>query len=115
MKLNIRKFCISFSSRKRARMNREWNRLTKCLIQAKSDLAFGDNSASTRIQDLDSALYSLISHEMEGAKVQSCAKWVKEGETATHYFFRLEKKRAEKNSFDCLLDANRDLQIRERV
>ena len=32
LKLNIRNFCISFSSRKRARINRERNRLTKCLI-----------------------------------------------------------------------------------
>ena len=106
LKLNIRKFCISFSSRKRARMNRERNRLTKCFIHAKSDLALGDNSASTKIRDLESTLYSLISHEMEGAKVQSRAKWVEEGERPTSYFFRLEKKRAEKNFFDCLLHAN---------
>ena len=104
--MNIRNFCISFSSRKRARVNRERNRLTKCLIHAKSDLAFGDNTASIRIRDFESALYSLISREMEGAKVRSRAKWVEEGERPTRYFFRLEKKRAEKNSFDCLLDAN---------
>ena len=76
------------------------------MILAKSDLALGDNSASTKIRDLESTLYSLVSREMEGAKVQSRAKWVEEGERPTHYFFRLEKKRAKKNSFDRLLDAN---------
>ena len=69
-------------------------------------MAFGDNSASIRVRDFESTLYSLISREMEGAKVRSHAKWVEERGGPKRYFFRLEKKRAEKNSFDCLLDAN---------
>ena len=55
---------------------------------------------------VESALSSLISGEVEGAKIRSCAKWIEEGEKPTQYFFRLKQKRAEKNSFDSVLDAD---------
>lgn len=49
---------------------------------------------------------SLISKEAEGAKVRSRAQWFKEGEKPTSYFFRLEKKRADTNSFKSFFDEN---------
>lgn len=45
-------------------------------------------------------------HEAEGAKIRSRAQWFEEGEKPTRFFFRLENRRAQSNSFDSLLDAN---------
>lgn len=58
------------------------------------------------INDVESQLFSLISKEAEGSKIRSCAQWFEEGEKPTRYFFRLEKKRADANSFESLLDGN---------
>ena len=58
------------------------------------------------MRDSESALSSLISREAEGAKIRSRAKWIEEGEKPTRYFFRLEKQRAEKNSFDSIVDTD---------
>jgi len=58
------------------------------------------------INDLESQLSSLISKETEGVKIRSRAQWFEEGEKPTRYFFRLEKKRAEANTFESLLDSN---------
>jgi len=44
--------------------------------------------------------------EAEGAKIRSRAQWIEEGEKPTRYFFRLENKRAAKNSFVSLFDVN---------
>ena len=105
LKSGIRNFCINFCSQKRKLANRERNRLTNCLISAKRRFVNGASSAASEIRNLESALASLVSREAEGAMIRSRAKWFEEGEKPTRYFFRLEKKRAEKNSFDCLLDA----------
>ena len=45
-----------------------------------------------------------ISKEAEGAKIRSRAQWFEDGEKPTRYFFRLEQKRAESNSFHSLMD-----------
>ena len=58
------------------------------------------------MRDVESALSSLISRETEGAKIRSRAKWIEEGEKPTRYFFRLEQQRAEKNSFDSVVDTD---------
>ena len=39
-------------------------------------------------------------------KIRSRARWLEEGEKPTRFFFRLEQKRAEKNSFSSLFDAD---------
>ena len=106
LKSGIRSLCIDFCSKKRKLANRERNRLTRRLISAKRSFANGASSVVSEIRDLESALASLVSREAEGAMIRSRAKWFEEGEKPSRYFFRLEKKRAEKNSFDCLLDAN---------
>ena len=105
LKSGIRNLCINFCSQKRKLVNRKRNRLTRRLISAKRSFANGASSAVSEIRDLESALATLVSREAEGAMIRSPAKWFKEGEKPTSYFFHLEKKRAEKNSFDCLLDA----------
>ena len=61
---------------------------------------------SNSVGELESQLSSLISKEAEGAKIRSRAQWFEEGEKPTRYFFHLEKKRAEMNSFGSLLDSN---------
>lgn len=100
----IRQNCINFSIRKRKQTNANRTSLTKRLILAKQAVHSGDLDATSRVRDLESALSSLISKESEGAKIRSRAKWLEEGEKPTRYFFRLQTKRAAKNSFDCLLD-----------
>ena len=64
----------------------------------------GDVSVVKELNDTDSALSSLILKEAEGAKIRSRAHWIEEGAKPTRFFFRLESKRAEKNSFVSLLD-----------
>ena len=114
MKLVIRSTCINYCSRKRQSINRERNFLTKRLIRAKNAFHAGDDSVVSELRVVESALSSLISREAEGAKIRSRAKWIEEGEKPTRYFFRLEQKRAEKNSFDSVIDAdgNENLTIR---
>ena len=106
LKLVIRSTCINYCSRKRQLINRERNFLTKRLIRAKNSFHAGDDSVVSELRDVESALSSLISREAEGAKIRSRAKWIEEGEKPTRFFFRLEQKRAEKNSFDSVLDAD---------
>ena len=60
----------------------------------------------TEIKSLEGALSCLVLQEAEGAKIRSRAQWIEEGEKPTHFFFRLETKRAVKNSFDSLFDAS---------
>ena len=104
-KLIVRAACIRFSSRKRKEANRERHSLTKRLISAKNAFARGNTSKASEIRDLESSLSSLATREVVGAKIRSRAKWVEEGEKTTRYFFRLEQKRAEKNSFASLIDS----------
>ena len=98
--------CINYCTHKRQSVNRDRNDLTKRLIRAKSAFHAGDDSVVSELRDLESALSSLISREAEGAKIRSRAKWIEEGEKPTRYFFRLEKKKAEKNSFESVLDSD---------
>ena len=46
----------------------------------------------------------MISKEAEDAKVRSRAQWFEQGEKPTRYFFRLERERAERNSFVSLFN-----------
>lgn len=48
----------------------------------------------------------MISKEAEGARIRSRGQWYEQGEKPTRYSFRLERKRAEKNSFVSLFDNN---------
>ena len=104
LKIQIRRTCIDFSSRKRRQLLSERNSLTKRLLRAKSAVFAGDRNQISNVNKLESALEAVISNECEGAKVRSRARWIEEGEKPTRFFFRLERKRAEKNIFESLFN-----------
>ena len=104
LKIEIKKTCVSFSVSKHRLLNSKRAFLTKQLIRAKNFTHSGSTDNVSLIGDLESQLSALISKEAEGAKVRSRAQWFEEGEKPTRYFFRLEQKRAQSNSFSCLFD-----------
>ena len=106
LKAEIRNVCIQFCVRKKKSVNQERVSLTKRLICAKNALHANKSGDSSLVNSLESQLSSLISREAEGAKIRSRAQWFEEGEKPTRYFFRLERKRAESNTFLSLLDKN---------
>ena len=106
LKVLIRKYCIAFSARKRRAINYSRNTLTNELIRAKRAFHAGSSRDDSQIKSLEGALSSLVLQEAEGAKIRSRAQWIEEGEKPTCFFFRLENKRAAKNSFDSLFDAS---------
>ena len=95
-KLQIRCTCIDFSSRKRKQLLSERNSLTKSAVFA------GDRDQSSNVNKLESALETVINNECEGAKIRLRAQQIEEGEKPTRFFFRHERKRAEKNIFESL-------------
>ena len=105
LKVVIRNFCQKYCSRKRKSTNCFRTSLTNRLIRAKNDFACGNESRSAEIRDLECSLSSLALREAEGAKIRSRAKWFKEGEKPTRYFFRRENQRAAKNSFESLINS----------
>ena len=64
----------------------------------------GDCDQISNVNKLESALETVINNECDGAKIRSRARWFEEGEKPTRFFFRLERKRAEKNIFEFLFD-----------
>ena len=105
LKLVVRNSCIDYCKQKHKSANRARNRLTNSLIRAKNLFALGDHSVASEIKNLESSLSSLALCEAEGAMIRSRAKWIEEGEKPTRFFFRLEEKRAKKNSFNSLFDS----------
>lgn len=106
MKDLIRKSCIAFSASKRHAINYSWNTLTNQLIRAKRAFHASLSRDDSEIKSLEGALSSLVLQEVEGAKIRSRAQWIEEGEKPTRFFFRLENKRAAKNSFDSPFDVD---------
>ena len=104
LKTNIRNISLTFAARRRSSVNSERNLLTKRLIRAKRAAQLGDVESSSLVTELERSLHALISKESEGAKIRARAKWVEQGEKPTRYFFRLERARADKNSFESLFD-----------
>ena len=104
LKIQIRRTCIDFSSRKRKQLTSERNSLTKRLLRAKSAVFAGDRDQIANVNKLDSALEVVINSECEGAKILSRARWIEEGEKPTRFFSRLERKSAEKNNFESLFN-----------
>ena len=96
LKVLIRKSCIDFSSHKRRALNHSRNIITKQLIRAQHAFHTGASHDDLEIKSLKGALSTLVLREAEGAKVCSCAQWIKEGETPKCFFFCLENKQAEK-------------------
>lgn len=44
--------------------------------------------------------------ELDGSKLHSRAQWLEEGERPTRYFFKLERKRFERNTVCSILDSD---------
>ena len=103
LKNEIRKASIKFSSSLKKKVNLERNALTKEIIRAKNAFHSGLSDGSA-IKDAENKLLSIVQREAEGAKIRLRAQWIEEGEKPTRYFFRLEKKRADKNHFASLFD-----------
>ena len=97
LKVSIRRACVDFSVQKRKRLNRDHDLLTKQLIRAKQLVFSGDSRFVDTVNDLESKLTFLINKSCEEGE---------EGEKPTRFFFRLEQKRAEKNSFSSLFDTD---------
>ena len=108
LKLQIRRTCIHFSSGKCKQLLSECNSLTKRLLRAKSAVFLSDRDQISNVNKLQSALEIVINNECEGAKIRSRARWFEEGEKPTRFFFRLQRKRAEKNIFESLFDESRE-------
>lgn len=97
---------IQFAARKQRESNCARASLTKKLIRAKNALHAGDQHAAPIVRNLESDLSSLVFENAEGVKIRSRAQWLEKGEKPTRFFFRLEQKRAEKNSFESLVDTD---------
>ena len=82
----------------------ECNSLTKRLLRAKSAVFAGDRDQISNVNKLDSALEEVINSECEVAKISSRTRWIEEGEKPAGFFFRLERKRAEKDIFEFLFN-----------
>ena len=106
LKSEIKRSCVGYCARKRTLANRERNTLNKRIICLKNRFHSGDQSVLRELKESQSTLSSLIQKEAEGAKIRARAQWIEEGEKPTRYFFRLERKRAEANTFTSLFDAN---------
>ena len=104
LKLQIRRTCIDFSSRKCKQPLSEQDSLTKRLLRAKLAVFLGDCDQISNVNKLESALETVINNECEGTKIRSRAQWFEEGEKPTRFFFCLERKRTEKNIFESLFD-----------
>ena len=104
LKIQIHRTCIDFSSRKRKKLLSERNSLTKRLLRAKLAVFAGDRDQISNVNKLESVLEVVINNECEGAKIRSRVRWIEEGEKPTRFFFRLERKRAEKSIFESLFN-----------
>ena len=104
LKIQIRRTCIDFSSRKCRQLLSERNSLTKRLLRAQSAVFAGDRDQISNVNKLQSALEAVINNECEGAQVHSQAWWIEEGEKPTRFFFCLKRKCAENNIFESLFN-----------
>ena len=92
LKVEICKVSATYSTRKHRAANAKRIAFTKQLVCAKNALHL--HKSVIWVQ------------EAEGTKIRSHAQWFEEGEKPTWYFFRLENKRADFNTFESLFDAN---------
>ena len=71
LKIQIRRTCIDFSSRKRRQLLSERISLTKRLLTAKSAVVAGDSNQISNVNKLESTLEAVINNDGKGAKVRS--------------------------------------------
>ena len=97
LKEDIKTTTIFFSRQKQINLSRRRVLLTNSLIAAKSRLSSGDLSAKSEIIDLKISLRVLITSESEGTKIRSHAKWLKEDESPTSFYFKSATQKFEKH------------------
>lgn len=97
---------ISFSKFRRRELSRDQIRITNRLIKLKNLLVNGETSVKAEILELESMLNTTFRKEQEGIKIRSRAKWIEEGETPSRFFFKLERKKFDKNFVSSIYNAN---------
>ena len=80
--------------------------LTNEIIRLKHLLAASDFSVSSEICELENRLRELVSKELTGVLLRSKARWLEEGERPTHFFFRLEHERIQRNFISSVLNSD---------
>ena len=90
LKIKAKDFSINFAKCYRNDMKTKIQNIEKeiSLIEESDSLTFDMN----RKRQLELQLSMLYDEKCKGAQVRSRAKWIKEGEKSTKYFFSLEKK-----------------------
>lgn len=102
----IRNRTILFSETKRRELSRERVRITSRLIKLKSRLVNGNLSVKPEILELESALNAVFRQELDGIKIRSRAKWIKEAEKPSSFFFKLCHERFEQNFVYSIFDSS---------
>ena len=97
---------ISYSRRKSRIRCREKVLLTNWLILLKRQLASGSDSVKAEILDLETALSSLFTLELEGLKIRSRVRWLEEGETSSRFFLHMVNQRREKSFVSSILNSD---------
>ena len=96
LKQSVKEEIVFFAKDKSTRLHRERVFLTNRLIVLKRRLTDGgDVSVVPEIASVESQLFALISHSLEGALIRSPVQWLEQGEKPSRYFFKLEAERSE--------------------
>ena len=97
LKSDIKSLSISYSRRKSRIRCREKVPIRNQLILLKRQLASGSDSVKAEILDLETALPSSFTLELEGLKIRSRVKWLEEGETPSRFLLNMGNQRREKS------------------
>ena len=97
---------ISYSRRKSRIRCREKVPLRNQLILLKRQLASGSDSVKAEILDLEKALPSSFTLELEGLKIRSRVKWLEEGETPSRFLLNMGNQRREKSYVLSILNSH---------
>ena len=87
LKLQIRRTCIDFSSRKRKQLLSERNSLTKRLLRAKLAVFLGDCDQISNVNKLESTLETVINNECEGRENPLASTMVRGGRETYSFLF----------------------------
>jgi len=106
LKTRIRKLSINYSKEKAKARRIDFLTLQQKLENAESYLREhpGDPQAECDLAEAKKNHDSLISSQIEGARIRARAKWLHEGEKPTKYFFALEKERTMSFQMDSLFN-----------
>ena len=76
------------------------------LVKLKFRLVNGDDSVKSEILELESELSAIFRQELDGIKICSWAKWLEEGETPSHFFFKLGREGFDRNFVSSMYNLN---------